>query len=95
MYPSDGDRRRIVTSMCYTTRHDYGLERLGPRESNGVVDPVGMNRQQQEALYKQMDQLYDHHIHPLMRMLTEILGNTKDEDLKRRIRLSIKESSGG
>lgn len=92
MYPDDDDRVRIVTSMCYTYRHDYGL--VCENE-----DPVHfgscMNRQQQEALYRQMDQLYDHHIQPLMRTLTEILGSTKDEELKRRIQLAIKESGHG
>lgn len=92
MYPSDGDRHKIVTSMCYTTRHDYGL----------VVDTddpthfgTAMNRQQQEALYRQMDQLYDHHIDPLVKMLTEILGSIENEVVKQRIQRAIKESGGG
>lgn len=93
LYPSDGDRHKIVTSMCYTTRHDYGLEQTD--DAGFAVSPSGMNRQQQEALYRNMDQLYDHHINPLMRVLTEVLGSTKDETLKQRIQLAIKECGHG
>ena len=93
MYPTDGDRHKIVTNMCFTTRHDYGLDQVDTGERSFAMS--GMNRQQQEALYRHMDQLYDHHIHPLMRTLTEILGSTKDEELKQRIQLAVKESGGG
>lgn len=95
MYPQDGDRKRIVTGMCFTTRHDYGLEKMDCDDTGFTSSISGMSRQQQEALYRQMDQLYDHHINPLMKVLTEILGSTKDEEIKQRIRRAIKESSHG
>lgn len=94
-YPSDGDRKRIVTGMCLTYRHDYGLEQ--PAYDDGLLAEVtyGLTQQQREALYRQMDQLYDHHINPLMRVLTEILGSTQDELLKQRIQQAITESGHG
>lgn len=95
MYPVDGTRHGIVTSMCFTTRHDYGLDVIETDDTSLAISMSGMNRQQQEALYRQMDQLYDHHISPLVRTLTEILGNTKDEELKQRIQLAFRESGGG
>jgi hypothetical protein len=58
-------REQIITSMCYTMRHDYGLEKdLG----NGFVAELsaGMTRQDREALWQQMAQLFDNDIAPYM-----------------------------
>ena len=95
MYPSDGTRRRIVTGMCFTTRHDYGLMEIETDNKSVAITMMGMNAQQREALYRQMDQLYDHHIDPLVGILTEILGDTDDEKLKLRIQLAIERSGRG
>ncbi len=46
-------REQIITSMCFTFRHDYGLEKdLG----NGFVSELsaGMTKQEREALWNQM-----------------------------------------
>lgn len=94
MYTDDGGRKHIVTSMCFTTRHDYGLD-LADDDDDDEPLSSGMNIQQREALYGHMDQLYDHHINPLMRVLTEISSNTTDEAIKQRIQLAIKEIGHG
>jgi hypothetical protein len=51
--------------MCYTMRHDYGLNRdLG----NGFVDEfaAGMTQPEREALWRQMSQVFDNDIAPYM-----------------------------
>ena len=58
-------REQIITSMCYTFRHDYGLEKdLG----NGFVSELsaGMTKEEQEFLWKQMSQIFDNDILPYM-----------------------------
>lgn len=57
---------KIVTDMCLTMRHDYGL----------LFDPMnptsGMTEFDRQALYNQMSQLYDHHISPLVDTIREL-----------------------
>ena len=51
--------------MCYTMRHDYGLNRdLG----NGFIDEfaAGMTDSEREALWRQMSQIFDNDIAPYM-----------------------------
>ena len=58
-------REQIITSMCYTMRHDYGLERdIG----NGFVSELaaGMTQQEREALWRQMAQIFDNDVAPYM-----------------------------
>jgi len=58
-------REQIITSMCYTMRHDYGLNRdLG----NGFVNEfaAGMTDEERAALRCQMSQLFDNDIAPYM-----------------------------
>lgn len=57
-------REQIITSMCFTFRHDYGLEKdLG----NGFVSELsaGMTKQEREALWSQMAQIFDNDIAPV------------------------------
>jgi hypothetical protein len=64
-------REQIITSMCYTMRHDYGLSRdLG----NGFVDEfaAGMTQQERDALWRQMSQLFDNDIAPYMEFKREL-----------------------
>jgi len=53
-------RDEIITSMCYTSRHDYGLE---PDDS-----PIssGMTKSEREVLWRHMAQLFDNDISPYM-----------------------------
>jgi hypothetical protein len=56
-------REKIITSMCYTWRHDYGLDR--PR---GEFIGSGMSQTERESLWNQMAQVYDNNIAPNMVM---------------------------
>lgn len=58
-------REQIITDMCYTWRHDYGLDKsIGP----GFADIIssGMTKPEREALWQQMAQVYDNCIAPVM-----------------------------
>lgn len=48
-------RESVITSMCFTMRHDYGLQRYS--EDGPLV--AGMSEVEREALRRQMAQLYD------------------------------------
>jgi hypothetical protein len=54
-------REQIIRDMCYTWRHDYGLDKT-------TNDPLssGMTIQQRQQLWQQMAQVYDHCIAPVM-----------------------------
>jgi len=63
-------REQIITSMCYTMRHDYGLEKdLG----NGFITELaaGMTQQERKALWCQMAQIFDNDIAPYMEFKNE------------------------
>ena len=58
-------RDLIITNMCYTYRHDYGLEKdIG----NGFISELsaGMTQPEREALWNQMAQVFDNDIAPHM-----------------------------
>jgi hypothetical protein len=52
-------REDIITSMCYTWRHDYGLEKYGTIGS-------GMTLEEQSFLWNRMAQIFDNDIAPHM-----------------------------
>ena len=56
-------REEIITSMCYTWRHDYGL-----KKESLEVDAIssGMTDREREHLYRAMSQLFDNDIAPYM-----------------------------
>lgn len=58
-------REQIITSMCYTWRHDYGL-RKGGAEDYGTVYSAGLTDQDAKALWNQMAQVFDNSIAPHM-----------------------------
>ena len=63
-------REQIIQSMCYTFRHDYGLEKdLG----NGFVSEMsaGMTKEEREQLWNQMAQIFDNDIAPFMEFKNE------------------------
>lgn len=68
-------KQEIITDMCYTSRHDYGL-------SKEINDPflgsitAGMTEMEKLSLYKQMEQLYTHHIQPLVDEINELRTRT-------------------
>ena len=51
-------KEEVVTSMCYTWRHDYGA----PVSED--FPGLGMTDEERQFLWNQMAQLYDHHVAP-------------------------------
>jgi hypothetical protein len=65
-------RLEIITSMCYTWRHDYGIIK-DPEYKHHVSELTysmssGMYQQEREQLWKQMAQLFDNDIAPYMEL---------------------------
>lgn len=58
-------REQIITSMCYTWRHDYGL-RKGGAEDYGTKFSAGLTDEEAKLLWKQMAQIFDNDIAPHM-----------------------------
>jgi hypothetical protein len=56
-------REEIITSMCYTMRHDYGLGRS--KDSSFPLDS-GLTDRERLALWNQMAQIFDNDIAPYM-----------------------------
>jgi len=63
-------KNEIITEMCMTYRHDYGLQK-SPEDPPWVA---GMTDNERLGLYKTMEQLYEHHIKPIHGQL-ESLNN--------------------
>lgn len=55
-------RKEIITSMCYTWRHDYGLD-----SHESQVIPMGMTQEERESLWNRMAQVFDHDILPILK----------------------------
>lgn len=55
-------REEIITSMCYTCRHDYGLT----KEAGSFSFESGMTTVDREILWNRMAQLFDNNILPYM-----------------------------
>lgn len=48
-------REEIITEMCFTFRHDYGL----PKSEHAWQFEAGMTDDERQFLYSQMAQIYD------------------------------------
>lgn len=68
-------REQIITSMCYTYRHDYGIIKE-PEEFTGDnaeqlsvfhTLSAGMYVEEREALWRQMAQIFDNVILPILK----------------------------
>lgn len=59
-------REQIITSMCYTYRHDYGL--IKEPDPGGYTFPgiAGMTETERKALWMTMAQIFDNDIAPHM-----------------------------
>jgi hypothetical protein len=73
-------REQIITSMCYTVRHDYGITKE-PQEFTGsnaeqlhAFDYLvsGMYPEERKALWNQMAQIFDNDIAPYMEFKNEM-----------------------
>lgn len=60
-------REQIVTDMCYTERHDYGLDRVISDGTFTELISFGMTDEERESLWNQMSQLFDNCIAPHMK----------------------------
>ena len=56
-------REAVITSMCYTMRHDYGLDR--PTDSPFPLSS-GLTDRERLELWNQMAQIFDNDIAPYM-----------------------------
>ena len=58
-------REDTITAMCYTMRHDYGLDKsIG----TGFADIIssGMTKDERQIMWNQMAQIFDNNINPYM-----------------------------
>jgi hypothetical protein len=60
-------KEEIITDMCYTYRHDYGLDKdpLSPSWC------AGMTPEERKGLYNTMKQIYENNIEPLINHVGE------------------------
>ena len=59
-------REEIITLMCYTYRHDYGLTKHADPGGWAFPEVAGMTQQEREFLWSQMAQIFDNDIAPHM-----------------------------
>jgi hypothetical protein len=74
-------REEIIMDMCYTYRHDYGLD----KDPNGPPWLSGMTPEERKGLYNTMEQIFKHNIEPLLNQYKDLQeGNsvvlTKDKE---------------
>ncbi len=70
------NKEQIITDMCYTWRHDYGLDKHPNDMFVGLITS-GMTKEEREFLYNQMAQLYEHHIESIHKELTDLQQGNK------------------
>ena len=58
-------KEQIILDMCYTWRHDYGLDK-DEHDSGGGFVSCGLTDDERKILYAQMKQLYENCIEPYM-----------------------------
>ena len=61
------EREQIITSMCFTYRHDYGLNK-SPDDASWVA---GMTDSERKMLWNTMSQIFDNDIVPLLKKYKE------------------------
>jgi hypothetical protein len=58
-------REEIITSMCYTWRHDYGLNKQEHDGPGGLIT-AGLTAAERKLLWNKMAQIFDNDIAPYM-----------------------------
>jgi CII-binding regulator of phage lambda lysogenization HflD len=85
--------REIITAMCITFRHDYGLPKENVRV-NGQDVPIGssgMTDSEREILYNTMSKIYTNAIEPNMVPRVKIsLGQSNTTSVADREKLHLK-----
>ncbi|WP_455233487.1 hypothetical protein [Geopseudomonas aromaticivorans] len=69
------DREQLITSMCTTWRHDYGLD----KREDTVLPSSGMTPEERAGLRRHMEQIFNHHIAPLLAQIPR--WRRPDEDM--------------
>ena len=69
-------REQIISDMCYTWRHDYGLD----KRPDSFSFEAGMTKEEREFLWKQMSQLFDNCIAPHIQYKQTNSKNICDND---------------
>jgi hypothetical protein len=64
-------KEQIITDMCYTYRHDYGLTKTQSESFMSAISS-GMTEEERKFLYSQMKQLYEHHFESIHKELTDL-----------------------
>jgi hypothetical protein len=64
-------REQIITSMCYTWRHDYGLTKQQHGDFSDAISS-GMTDRERVHLWNAMSQLFDNNIAPYMEFKNDI-----------------------
>lgn len=64
-------KEEIITGMCYTWRHDYGLDKQPDATFMGLISS-GTTKEERLDIYRSMAQLYEHHIQPIHKDLTDL-----------------------
>lgn len=65
-------KNQIINDMCLTWRHDYGL-----RLPEGDPFSSGMTDKERQALYRDMAQLFEHHIEPILKERDELMNGER------------------
>ena len=74
-------KQEIITAMCITFRHDYGLPKENYRiEGTHGALSSGMTKQEQEILYNTMLKIYTNAIEPYMVIKEEEYKPHSDKD---------------
>lgn len=61
-------REEIITSMCYSARHDYGLDKIGD-----TVLSYGLTQSERIELWNSMAKIFDETIAPYIKEYREQL----------------------
>jgi len=59
-------REQIITSMCYTYRHDYGIVKQEDPGGYNFPSLSGMTEVERKSLWNTMAQIFDNDIMPNM-----------------------------
>lgn len=67
------ERERVIMDMCYTMRHDFGLDKISGSVSSG------MTPEERAFLRLQMTQLFDNCVEPY---INDLLREQTDDEQK-------------
>ncbi len=70
-------KEEIVTSMCYTYRHDFGLVKHADPGGYSFPFEAGMTDIERQALWNSMAQIFDNDIAPLLNEYQEMLDGDR------------------